>query len=159
MKSKCRHIGHSFFTPCKQPLWGSIVSITCNPLPWPLPHLQIITSSQYPYSWVLENRLVERVCCAVKYGLPEKEIAISLINFTLPYCASIDVYHNAFYSYLQRWQKYTDCSVVKQSKQFFWVMQGKEKLKWSFSLILANYSTITGVCLCVKSCGQHTSTW
>lgn len=46
---------------------------------------------QYPHSLVPENRLIERVCCVRKYNLPKKEIAISLINFTLPYCASSDV--------------------------------------------------------------------
>ena len=147
---------HSFFTPCKQPLWGSILSITCNPLPWPLSHLQIITSSQYPYSWVLENRLVERVDCAVKYDLPEKEIAISLINFTLPYCASIDVYHNAFYSYLQRWQKYTDCSVVKQSKQFFLsdAREGK-----TYMIIFSDSSKLFYNHKCVFVCKQLWATY
>lgn len=60
-------------------------------VPQLLPHPQMGTSPQHACSLTPEYRLIERVRCIRKCDLPKKEIAISLVNFTLPYCASIDV--------------------------------------------------------------------
>lgn len=78
-KSKCIHSMH-----------GSLCLYSAT-VQYPSLTTLFLTSPQYPLSLVPENRLGESMCCVIKYNLPKKEIAISLTDFTLPSCASIDV--------------------------------------------------------------------
>lgn len=102
---------------------------------------------QYPHSLVPENRLIERVRCTIKCDLPKKNLAISLINFILPYCASIDVI-TMLSTATYRNCKNTQIVLSLRRVNDFLSDAKKGKLLPSFSLAIANCSTITiGVCM------------